>query len=92
MPIVLWQMKKNESEFIDLNGKIIANWLISGVIYSLICLVLIVVLIGIPMLVVLGILGIVFPVIGAIKANNGEAWSYPLSIKFLKLDESVTGE
>lgn len=86
VPIVLWQMKKNESEFIDRNGKIITNWLISGVIYSVVCLVLIVVLIGIPMLVVLGILSIVFPVIGAIKANNGEAWSYPLSIKFLKLD------
>lgn len=86
VPIVLWQVKKNESEFIDRNGKIITNWLISAMIYSVICLVMIFFLIGIPMLAALGIISIVFPILGAIKANNGEAWSYPLSIKFFKLD------
>ena len=28
----------------------------------------------------LAVLGIVFPIIGGIKANNGEVWKYPLSI------------
>ena len=30
------------------------------------------------------ILNIVFPIIGGIKANDGELWEYPLTIKFLK--------
>ena len=29
-------------------------------------------------------ISIVFPIIGGIKANNGELWKYPLSIQFLK--------
>ena len=32
----------------------------------------------------LGILILVFPIIGAIKANEGTAWKYPLSIPFFK--------
>jgi uncharacterized protein len=32
----------------------------------------------------LWVLNIVFPIIGGIKANGGELWEYPLTIKFLK--------
>jgi uncharacterized Tic20 family protein len=42
------------------------------------------VLVGILLLIALGIVAIVFPIIGAVKANNGELWEYPLTIKFLK--------
>jgi uncharacterized Tic20 family protein len=86
VPIILWQIKKTESEIIDKHGKIVVNWIISELIYAIICVILIFVIIGIPLLVVLGILGIVFPIIGGIKANNGEIWPYPLSIKFFRLD------
>ena len=33
---------------------------------------------------VLTALCIIFPIIGGIKANNGELWKYPLSIQFFK--------
>ncbi|MBP1638338.1 MAG: hypothetical protein H6Q18_1127, partial [Bacteroidetes bacterium] len=33
-------------------------------------------------LVIFGILDLVFTIIGAVKANNGEVWNYPLSIRF----------
>ena len=64
--------------------KIIANWIISLMVYTVISFVLSFVLIGLPLLFALGIIGVVFPVIGGIKASNGEAWTYPLSIKFMK--------
>jgi uncharacterized protein len=35
------------------------------------------------MLMVLAVLAIVFPIIGGIKANNGEFWDYPITIRFL---------
>ena len=82
-PIVIWQMKKASLPEIDAHGKIVVNWIISAVIYAAVSFVLIFVLIGIPLLIVLGILSVVFPIIGGIKANNGEAWKYPLSIRFL---------
>ncbi|RNF39136.1 DUF4870 domain-containing protein [Planococcus salinus] len=39
---------------------------------------LVVVLIGIPMLFILGIVGIIVPVLGIIKALNGEEFDYPI--------------
>ena len=81
LPIVLWQMKKNEGD-IDEHGKVVANWMISSFIYLIVSALLCVVVVGIPMVIVLLILGIVFPIVGAIKSSSGEVWQYPMSIKF----------
>jgi len=83
-PIVIWQMKKDEIPALDAHGKMIVNWMISGLIYSVVSFVLAFVLIGFIGFIALAIMGIVFPIIGGIKANNGEFWEYPLTIKFLK--------
>jgi uncharacterized protein len=83
VPIVIWQLKKNELPGIDAHGKVVANWIISLLIYGIVSGILWVVLIGIPLLITLAILHVVFPIIGGVKANNGEVWRYPLSISFL---------
>ena len=84
VPIVIWQLKKPELPGIDEHGINVVNWIISLIIYSIASVVLCLVLIGIPMLIALGAVSIVFPIIAAIKANDGIAWKYPLSIPFLK--------
>lgn len=84
VPIILWQVKKDEIPALDAHGKMVANWLISSLIYLAVSLVLTLVLIGILGFIAVGIMSVVFPIIGAIKANNGELWEYPLTIKFLK--------
>jgi uncharacterized Tic20 family protein len=84
LPIILWQVKKDQLPGVDPHGKIVVNFMISMVIYSFVSFFLIFLLIGIPMLIALSIIGIVFPIIGGIKANNGEVWQYPLMIPFLK--------
>ncbi len=83
LPIVLWQVKKDELPEIDRHGKIVMNWIISEIIYAFICVLLVFFVIGIPLLIALGIVGIVFPLVGGMKANNGVAWEYPLAIAFL---------
>ncbi len=83
-PIVIWQLKKTELPGLDVHGKIVMNWLISFILYAVFSALLILLLIGIPLLIALGIVCIIFPIIGGIKANNGEAWHYPLSMEFLK--------
>jgi uncharacterized Tic20 family protein len=82
-PILIWQLKKNDCPGLDAHGRAVVNWLISGLIYAAISGVLVLVLIGIPLLWALALAGILFPIIGAIKANSGEVWKYPLSIPFL---------
>lgn len=84
VPIIIWQMKKGDIPEIDAHGKIVVNWMISSLIYWAIGFILTFVLIGIPILMVLVVLAVVFPIIAGIKANNGEVWKYPLSITFLK--------
>lgn len=83
-PIVLWQVKKDEMPALDAHGKMITNWVISSFIYAVVSGVLAIVLVGFLGLIALYLLGIIFPIIGGIKANNGEFWEYPLTIKFLK--------
>lgn len=84
IPIVIWQLKKNELPGIEVHGKNVANWIVSMILYGVLSVLLIVLIIGIPLLIALGIVGVVFPIIGAIKAGNGEVWRYPMSISFFE--------
>jgi uncharacterized Tic20 family protein len=84
LPIVLWQTQKDKMPALDAHGKMVVNWMISSTIYAIVSIILMFVLIGFLTILAVGIMGIVFPIIGAIKANNGEFWEYPLTIKFLK--------
>lgn len=84
VPIVLWQTQKDKIPGLDAHGKMVVNWMISSVIYAVVSVVLMFILIGFLTILAVGIMGIVFPIIGGMKANNGELWEYPLTIKFLK--------
>jgi len=83
-PIILWAIAKDKSLQVDQHGKNALNWQISYLIYFWVSAVLCFAIIGIPLLAVVFILGIVFPIIGAVKANEGTVWKYPLSIRFFK--------
>ncbi|MEM9215063.1 MAG: DUF4870 domain-containing protein [Cyanobacteria bacterium P01_F01_bin.150] len=82
IPIIIWQVQKEDMPELDIHGRIVTNWIISEIIYGTIFAILFFVLIGIPLLMALGVLSIAFPIIGALKAKEGRAWKYPLSISF----------
>jgi uncharacterized Tic20 family protein len=84
VPIVIWQMKKDEIPVLDVHGKIVVNWIISELIYFAGAFILSFMLIGIPIMFAIGIAGLAFAIIGGIKANNGEVWQYPMSLKLIK--------
>ncbi len=93
-PIIIWQIKKDEFPALDAHGKMIMNWAISSIIYMFAVVILVglgYLLIGLSGILIgalgwlaLSIMGIAFPIIGGVKANKGELWEYPLTIKFLK--------
>lgn len=83
-PIIIFILKKEEMPGLVPHGYVIFNWLISAFIYSIVCAILTIVVVGLLGFLALGILCLVFPIIGAIKASEGEVWPYPLSIKFFK--------
>lgn len=84
LPIVMWTTNKDQSKTVDEHGKNIVNWLISSLIYLIASFILTLVVIGIIGVIAVGICSLVFTIIGAIKASNGEVYKYPLSIQFFK--------
>jgi uncharacterized protein len=82
-PIVIWQIKKTELPGIDQHGKNVINWIISATIYLIGSVLLTFVCVGVVPLIGLSVVSIVFPIMGGVKANNGEVWKYPLTISFL---------
>jgi len=80
-PLVMWLMFRNKSRLVDEAGKNILNFQISIAIY---CLILFLTCVGIVIIPFIGIAVVVFIIIAIIKALNGEQWTYPLAIRFLK--------
>lgn len=82
LPIILWQMKKDEVPGLDAHGKVVTNWMLTAFIYQVISIILMVIVVGIIGIIVVALLQLIFPIIGAIKANDGILWRYPTSINF----------
>jgi hypothetical protein len=84
LPIVLWLTKRDELPGVDAHGKAVAKWLISALIYGVASTILVFALVGIPLLVALAVLSILFPIVGGLRAGEGRLWTYPLSIRFIR--------
>lgn len=82
-PIIIYILKKDEIPGLQEHGHVVFNWMISALIYAVLSVILMLVLIGFVLIWILALLSLIFPIIGAIKANDGELWPYPLSIRFL---------
>ncbi|GAB3576370.1 DUF4870 domain-containing protein [Spirosoma luteolum] len=84
LPLIIWQIQKDRSTFVDYHGKEAVNFQITMALAAAVSLLLIIVLVGIVLIWVVGLVWLVFTVIAAIKANNGEYYRYPLSIRFIR--------
>lgn len=83
-PLILWLIKKGDMPLVDEQGKSALNFQISMTIYAVISFFLIFAFVGIVLLPIVIIMDIICTIIAAVKVNNGEPYSYPLSIHFLK--------
>lgn len=83
-PFLIWKLKKDEYPILNEHGRMAANWVISELVYGIVFSLLTFVVIGFPLLFILGLLGIIFPIIACLKANKGEIWRYPLSINIMQ--------
>ncbi|WP_436860379.1 DUF4870 domain-containing protein [Staphylococcus caeli] len=83
-PLIIWLIKREESPFVDRAGKNYFNFLISYAIWLTVSSIAMIILIGFILAPVISILLIVFTIIAAVKAYNGEDYLAPLSIRFFK--------
>jgi len=89
LPVVMWATNKDQFPEVNKHGKLVFNWMISAFIYGVVCTVLTLIVIGAFGFIALGLCGLIFPIIGGVKANDGIFWHYPLTIKFFKIDDST---
>ena len=83
-PLVIWLMRKDQYPLVDDQGKEALNFQISMTIYYVVAALLIIVVIGIPLLIMLGLFSLIMTIIATVKANSGERYRYPLSIRLVK--------
>lgn len=83
-PLIIWLIKKEDSQVIGEHAKEALNFQISITIYTLVSYVLVLVLIGVPIVIALVIFDIVFVIKASIAANKGEYYKYPLTIRLIK--------
>ena len=89
-PLVIWMVKKDTMPFVDDQAKEALNFNITVGIVFLALFVLSVVTLGIgliiaiPVWIIVGIAWLVFTIIAAIKANQGERYRYPLTLRLVK--------
>jgi hypothetical protein len=75
---------RHECEHVASHSREALNFHLSILIYALCCVPLAFVLIGIPLLILLGLGSIVLSIIAAVKASNGEYYHYPVTIPFIR--------
>ena len=82
-PLVVWLAKRADSPEIDAHGKESINFQLSMLIYNVIAGILCIVLIGIPILILLHILNVVFVIVASIQASEGKLYRYPFTIRLI---------
>ncbi len=90
-PLIVWQIKKNEFPSVDVHGKAALNFQITVTIAVFVgaFAAAILTFIGIgfllfPLVMLLGLAGLILAIIAGIKANNGEDYKYPWSLELVK--------
>jgi uncharacterized Tic20 family protein len=83
-PLILWLVKKDDSRYINAQGKEILNWQITVVLAFICCFILAFVIIGFFLIPVVAITNLVFMIIGAVTASKGQFYRYPFALRLLK--------
>lgn len=83
-PLIIWLLKKEQSQFINDQGKESLNWIITVILVIVVSIPLMFILIGFITYFGILIAHLVLTIIAAIKANKGVAYRYPFALRLLK--------
>ncbi len=84
LPLIIWQINKEKSEFITDHAIEALNFQLTMLIIYLGCLILCFLLIGFPLLIIAFIIDLVYSIKAASTANRGEYYDYPFNFRFIK--------
>ena len=82
-PLVIWLMKKDQSPYLDSQGRELLNFQISYLLYGFAAFLLCFVFIGLLLLPVVVVATIILTIIGIVRAAEGQVYRFPLTIRML---------
>jgi uncharacterized protein len=83
-PLICWLSRKDDSAWINENGKSSLNFQLSVLLYMVLVFPLCFIIVGIPLMLALIFLKIICVIIASVKASKGEDFRYPLAIPFIQ--------
>ena len=83
-PLIIYLVKKDESEYVREHAKESLNFQISMMILALVSIPLTLIIIGAFMLMAIGILSLVCIIIASIRASDNKLYRYPLNFRLIK--------
>ena len=83
-PLIIWQIKRDSMPFVAEHAKESLNFQITVSIAVVVSLALFLVLIGMLLLPLIGIGALILTIVPAIKANNGETYRYPFTLRLIR--------
>lgn len=83
-PLIGYLVLKDRGPFVREHTKTALNFQITLLIAEIVGAILIVVLVGFLVLAAVYVVKIVFSIVAAIKANQGQWYTYPVAVPFLK--------
>jgi hypothetical protein len=83
-PLFIWLIKRDEDDFVEDQAREALNFQLSLLMYGIVSAILIIVIIGIVLLIAVAIFGLVWSIIAAVNAANGEPYRYPLTMRMVK--------
>ncbi|MDH3294158.1 MAG: DUF4870 domain-containing protein [Acidimicrobiia bacterium] len=82
-PVIIWALKRDQSDFVDRHGREAMNFQITLYIAAFISFILVFVLIGFLFLFAIFVAQILFPILAAVAASRGQDYRYPLTLRLL---------
>jgi uncharacterized protein len=83
-PLAVWLTRRHRDPFIDQAGREALNFGITIAIYGSVLLVAALMLVGIPLLVIGVVAWVVLASLAAVKASQGQAYRYPLTMRLVR--------
>ncbi len=83
-PLIVLLVKGNESAYVRAHSVESLNFQITALIAALVSIPFVFILIGIPMLIVIGVLYLIWVIQASLAANRGEYYRYPVNWRIVK--------
>ena len=83
-PLIIWLVFKGRGPFLEHHAKESLNFQITVTIAAIVSVLAMFVLVGFVMILLLVPWMIIMPIVAAVKANNGEWYRYPLTLRLIK--------